>query len=272
MDLLKFIERNSDPRVTDWPLMGSPLQIIAIVVSYIAFVKVVGPSHMKDRKPYRIKELIIAYNILMVIANGWFVVVVARNTYFGGGYSFFCERVDSGTETQQRTVLTASYVFMFTKIIELLDTVFFVLTKKNSNISRLHVIHHSVISVTVWAVVNFGGASGQNVMFSLINGTIHFIMYAYYAMAALGMHRYLWWKRYLTQLQMAQFIFLSFHSSIPVFKDCGFPPVWGYVTILQTSLFFGLFFNFYLKTYKDKISAVAGGGKKIDQPQAMKIS
>ena len=64
--------------------------------------------------------------------------------------------------------------------------------------------------------------------------------------AALGLHRYLWWKRYLTQMQMFQFIFLFIHGSIPVFYDCGFPPYFGYIIISEAALFFFLFHNFYL--------------------------
>ena len=38
-------------------------------------------------------------------------------------------------------------------------------------------------------------------------------MYGYYFLAALGpaVRRYLWWKRYLTQLQMIQFSIILLH-------------------------------------------------------------
>lgn len=37
-----------------------------------------------------------------------------------------------------------------------------------------------------------------------INSFIHVIMYGYYGLAALGPHmqKYLWWKKYLTIIQM----------------------------------------------------------------------
>lgn len=37
-----------------------------------------------------------------------------------------------------------------------------------------------------------------------INSSIHVLMYGYYGLAALGpqMQRYLWWKKYLTIIQM----------------------------------------------------------------------
>ena len=38
---------------------------------------------------------------------------------------------------------------------------------------------------------------------------------------------YLWWKRYLTSLQMVQFVVVIIHTAIPLFKpDCNYPKVW----------------------------------------------
>lgn len=250
----RSIMDDADPRVAKWPLMGSPVQALTIVTAYVLFVKVVGPIHMRERKPYPVKNLIIAYNIAMVIANGLFFVFGGAQTYLGGGYSWFCQPPNSGTEEQQMSVITIGYYYMILKFVEFMDTVFFVLTKKFSHVSHLHVIHHSLVACTVWLGMNFG-ATGQNAFFPLVNCVIHFIMYSYYAMAALGLRKYLWWKRYLTQLQMSQFISLIIHGSIPVFYDCGFPPYFGYLTIFEASLFFALFSNFYLKTYMKKVSA-----------------
>lgn len=39
---------------------------------------------------------------------------------------------------------------------------------------------------------------------AMINSFVHVIMYAYYAISALGpsYQKYLWWKKYLTRLQL----------------------------------------------------------------------
>lgn len=38
----------------------------------------------------------------------------------------------------------------------------------------------------------------------VINSFVHIIMYTYYMLAAIGphLHKYLWWKKYITDLQM----------------------------------------------------------------------
>ena len=48
-----------------------------------------------------------------------------------------------------------------------------------------------------------------------INSFVHVIMYAYYGLAALGphMHKYLWWKRYLTMLQMVRNLYILSYTS-----------------------------------------------------------
>lgn len=45
---------------------------------------------------------------------------------------------------------------------------------------------------------------GHSTFFGLLNTFVHIIMYAYYMLAAMGpqMQKYLWWKKYLTALQM----------------------------------------------------------------------
>ena len=37
---------------------------------------------------------------------------------------------------------------------------------------------------------------------------------------------YLWWKRYLTKLQMVQFIVFIIHALQPLFIDCNYPKVY----------------------------------------------
>lgn len=49
--------------------------------------------------------------------------------------------------------------------------------------------------------------AGYNIFFGFANTFVHIWMYLYYALAAVGpsVHKYLWWKKYLTTLQMVSF-------------------------------------------------------------------
>jgi len=47
-------------------------------------------------------------------------------------------------------------------------------------------------------------SGGHSTFFGFLNTFVHIIMYSYYLLAALGpsVQKYLWWKKYLTALQM----------------------------------------------------------------------
>ena len=47
----------------------------------------------------------------------------------------------------------------------------------------------------------------------MVNSFIHTLMYVYYGLAAIGpsMQKYLWWKRYMTKLQLVGFV-LHMHT------------------------------------------------------------
>lgn len=81
--------------------------------------------------------------------------------------------------------------------------IFFVLRKKNRHISTLHVIHHGIMPMSVWFGVKFT-PGGHSTFFGFLNTFVHIIMYTYYFLAALGpqWQKYLWWKKYLTAIQM----------------------------------------------------------------------
>jgi len=88
-------------------------------------------------------------------------------------------------------------------------------------------------------------------MFALINTGIHTLMYGYYALAALGprVRPYLRWKRYLTVLQIAQFVICGTYGCLLYYKQTGYPMDWFYCVVGQNPLFFVMFYNFYQKSY-----------------------
>lgn len=89
--------------------------------------------------------------------------------------------------------------------------------------TTLHVIHHGCMPMSVWFGVRFT-PGGHSTFFGLLNTFVHIIMYTYYMFSAMGpqYQKYLWWKKYLTTLQMVCPTHLS--SLLPslcisIFKD-----------------------------------------------------
>ncbi|KAF7413397.1 hypothetical protein HZH68_001886 [Vespula germanica] len=57
----------SDPRVGSWPLMESPIPTVVIVLLYLYSVTIAGPRVMSNKKPYDLRNVLIAYNAFQVV-------------------------------------------------------------------------------------------------------------------------------------------------------------------------------------------------------------
>src|SRR5699024_7825551 len=77
------------------------------------------------------------------------------------------------------------------------------LKRKQSQLTFLHLYHHSTMFVVWWVGAKFV-PGGSALTGALVNCVVHVLMYAYYAFASLGpkMQPYLWWKKYLTIIQL----------------------------------------------------------------------
>lgn len=146
------------------------------------------------------------------------------------------------------------YLYYISKFTEFFDTLFFILRKRNDQVSTLHVIHHGIMPFSVWWGVKFI-PGGQATFFGWLNTFVHIVMYSYYMLAAMGpqMQKFLWWKKYLTTLQIVQFILVLLHSLQILFSNpCKFPIVFAYVIMFHAVMFYFLFSHFYRVTYTKK--------------------
>lgn len=181
-----------------------------------------------------------------------------------GEYSFRCQPVDHGTTGRAMRMVHACWWYYFSKFTEFFDTFFFVMRKKTSQVSTLHVIHHGCMPMSVWFGVKFT-PGGHSTFFGLLNTFVHIVMYTYYLFSALGpqFQKYLWWKKYLTSLQMVQFVAIMVHAFQLLFIDCNYPKAFVWWIGMHAVMFFFLFNEFYQNTYKaNKARAQAARDKK----------
>lgn len=97
-------------------------------------------------------------------------------------------------------------------------------------------------------------SGGHSTFFALLNTFVHIIMYFYYMVAAMGprYQKYIWWKKYLTTLQMVQFVAIFAHQFQLLFTDCNYPKSCMIWIALHGVLFLFLFSDFYKDKYSDK--------------------
>ncbi|XP_050440915.1 elongation of very long chain fatty acids protein 4-like [Adelges cooleyi] len=248
-------EMKFDKEVDSWLFMSTPWPVFSILAVYLFFVLIYGPKMMKKREPFNIKTIMMAYNFIQTVYNCY---IVSAMFITPGVSDYLKNYVCHPDETENSSLLirqfySYSWHFFLSKVFDLLDTVFFVLRKKQSHVSFLHVYHHVNMVITTWTYLRFFKGQ-QAILCGALNSTVHMIMYSYYFLSALGPHmqKYLWWKKYLTRLQIFQFIIgLTFAVSL-FFYDCSFPRVFAVYMIADVTLFLYLFVLFYKKTYSEK--------------------
>uniref|UniRef100_A0A336M5W3 Elongation of very long chain fatty acids protein n=1 Tax=Culicoides sonorensis TaxID=179676 RepID=A0A336M5W3_CULSO len=240
----------------NWLLFGSPGPIITLLVSYTIFVLYLGPRWMQNRKPFNLKYIIIFYNAAQVFYNYWILSsTLVNRSFFTYFLSFGCTKSMSPAELTafSKLIYSAYWHGTVNKMLDLLDTVFFVLRKKQSHITFLHVQHHTTICGLIWAIGKYYSGFEPAVV-GFCNTMVHMVMYFYYLIAALGpqFKKYLWWKKYLTVMQMVQFIIIGSYSMIALCYSCGFSTKMLCIMGFESAFNLSLFLNFYAKSYNKK--------------------
>ncbi|XP_067008076.1 very long chain fatty acid elongase 7 [Anabrus simplex] len=246
-----FIEDKSDPRTRHWFMVENPLMLVMLLVLYLYFCTTAGPKFMKDRKPFELKNVLLAYNVFQVVFSCYLVWEGLHGGWMHY-YNFRCQSVDYSDNPIALRMARAVWLYYMCKLIELLDTVFFVLRKKNNQVTGLHVWHHTLMPVTGWIAIRFL-PGGQGTLLGIINSFVHIIMYSYYLLAGLGpqYQKYLWWKKYLTMLQLVQFTIIFIHNIQPlIFGGCDYPRIISILLCVNQLNFMYLFGMFYIRTYR----------------------
>ncbi|XP_063709237.1 very long chain fatty acid elongase 7-like [Culicoides brevitarsis] len=256
LEWLKKINSGSNPELDSTYLFSTPLIPVVLLSSYAAFVLHFGPKWMKNRAPMNLRHIIVVYNLVQVLYNAWMAIQfsLVRTTWTvekNLGCVVNLEPSDNALFRQQHAY--GFWHFAVNKILDLFDTVFFVLTKKQNHVTFLHVHHHIVMVMNTWFFGKYAMTSEGNFM-AYCNMIVHAIMYFYYFLAALGpkYQKYLWWKRYMTQIQITQFVAIIIFNMIAMYR-CGenYNYLLHYVIVGEAMVNFCLFARFYAKSYKN---------------------
>jgi len=142
------------------------------------------------------------------------------------------------------------YIFFLSKYYEFFDTVIIVLKKRP--VIFLHVYHHCITVLLVFVMLE--NEVAVQWLASTANCSVHIPMYYYYAMSSLGKN--VWWKKYITKMQIFQFVVdisancIGFYYHLIGGKTCsGALPAWVFGQAVLIS-FLILFLFFYRSTYK----------------------
>ncbi|XP_023014186.2 very long chain fatty acid elongase AAEL008004 isoform X1 [Leptinotarsa decemlineata] len=240
----------ADPRSDDF-IISSPLAAVALVFSYVYAVKFLGPELMRNRKPFNLKILLILYNVLQIVAN-FYLMYEGACSYKKIGWS--CVPVDYSRSSVAMAELGSVRKFFWLKMFDWIDTIFFVLRKSNRQITFLHVYHHAGMVLLGWIALKYLGG-GHSLFVVLLNLPVHGVMFTYYLLTTIDSK----WKqnisvkRFLTQIQMVQFLgFIFIYGRILFQSNCPYPKFLCSLFVVQNMFMFILFGDFYRKTYTVK--------------------
>ncbi|KAJ2547535.1 Fatty acyl-CoA elongase/Polyunsaturated fatty acid specific elongation enzyme [Coemansia sp. RSA 1933] len=183
---------NGNTSLSTWREVGVGMVVYLGVIFGIQLV-------MRSFKPLKLTRLAQIHNLFLTLISLGLLVLYVEQLYpiisEGGLFYAVC---DEKAWTQKLEVLY--YLNYLTKWIEFTDTVFLALRKKP--LQFLHVYHHTLTMVLCFTQLN--GITSVSWVVITLNLFVHVVMYFYYFLASCSI--YPWWKKYVTTLQITQFI------------------------------------------------------------------
>lgn len=213
---------------------------------------------MKNREPYDLRWIIRVFNLCQIAHNIYMITYsFLEPNYTSFLITFGCLAVTpQQNATFMHNVYRGYWHYLVNKVFDLCDTVFFVLRKKQRQVTFLHVHHHASMVLIMYILGNYFPGK-ESAFAGLINANIHVIMYTYYTMASFGdmFQGHLKYKKYLTILQIVQFLLILSYNTAAHFMSCGYNLVVAKLIMFESIINLVLFINFYRKTYgKDRLA------------------
>lgn len=246
-------EESGDPRTSQFPLLhGGPWKFLSIILFYVYFVKVIGPNFMRDRKPYDLRPWMLIYNGCMVGVNG-VAFMLAMWLSNLGSKAIDCQQIDQKSE-KFMDELTVFFGFIYTliKLTDLGDLLFAVFRKRYDRITWYHIAIRISVPISSWFEMKYF-PGGYSIFFPMTNVFVCFWMFSYYVLATCGpeIKQFLWWKKYLSMLQITQYFIIALHSLYPMYsvQSCAWPKQLSFIELAYSSTFFVISLADHLCTY-----------------------
>jgi len=243
---------NGDPNAKKFPIMN-PFHALLVGLAYLLIIWVLQIV-MKNRKKFELYYFSLLHNGVMVLLNFYMCYEIIHQAIVGK-YTFIGNGVDH--TISGLPMARVLWLFYFSKPVEFIDTIIMALKKNNRQISFLHVYHH-VATFWIWWAVIFYAPGGDTYFSAAQNAFIHILMYSHYFLATLKVPAP--WKRYLTQMQMLQFVLNMGQALYVMTVPTAYPKALAYLLFGYMISLLVLFGNFYLKSV-----AEASANKKAAQ-------
>jgi len=224
---------------------------ITVVIGYMG-VCYFGTKIMEKRQPFDLQMPLALWNAFLCVFSFigmcktvpyllW--MILDKPTY----YNLTC---DDGNHYGHGVSGFWVMLFCFSKLPELIDTVFIVLRKKP--LIFLHWYHHVTVLLYCWHA--FATKASAGIFFVCMNYTVHAIMYGYYCLQALKMVPKSFPAHLITLAQIAQMFVGTFICGSTVYytmngQKCDIQPSNLIAAVLMYGSYLYLFCEFAVKRY-----------------------
>ncbi|XP_055919810.1 elongation of very long chain fatty acids protein 2-like [Eupeodes corollae] len=233
--------------------VGKP--VVAMILMYLLIIYKITPSFMKSRPAYQLKGFMILYNIYQIAACAYLITQIYLIDLPTLEYGA-CVDFEPGTQVE-KDFNHISYFLVWLKASEMIETVVFVLRKKQNQVSFLHVFHHCTVLFLAYNLISTYRSSSA-LLPAFINSSVHIIMYSYYLMAAVLPSKIVVlltpFKKAITTIQMVQFTIVLFHVVVLKIRGCEIPELMLAIYIIVIIVIFYGFYDFYKKSYTENNS------------------
>jgi hypothetical protein len=150
-------------------------------------------------------------------------------------------------------LLEDHWLFIFLRLIEFIETAFFLLRKKTSQVSALHIYHHISTVALLWVHLKFNGGL-MDIYIGSLNSCVHIIMYCYYFFSSFEkLTRFTnKVKPYITFIQIVQLTVLFTHCCVALMPSCGAYKPAFVLQSLNLGVLILMFLRFYIKNFISK--------------------
>jgi hypothetical protein len=152
-----FWQEQQHPLADELPLIRSPPStILAIVFVYWLLVRVLLPRLMHKRAPFDLRSVMLLHNSFLIGLNGIGVLVSLYISRFMW-LTWSCRADDFRNipAWQYRINAYLGYFYFLSKLLDFVDTFFFVLRKRYNQASFLHVFHHGLMPFASYLGLKF---------------------------------------------------------------------------------------------------------------------
>lgn len=199
----------------------------------------------KQSVGFRLRWVLVTYDAINVAAMTYVTIEILLYKYRHGNM-LICNTLNNDADGHR---LARIFVLFYAqKYFEFLDTWLFLLRKSFRQVTFLHLIYHSSITVVVGALMPFD-YNGDMFLPILLNCVNHAFIYLHYLLATLGIQS--WWASYITWMQLLQFVIIFAQSlvSYRIGSDCGTPDFAKVLMIVYMGSMISLYAHYILQRY-----------------------